>query len=69
MQETQVQPLGGEDSLEESMATHSSIPMDRETWQAVVHRVTQSQIQTVVIACMLTQGARWCQVYSAELKH
>jgi len=37
MQETWVQSLGGEDPLEESMATHSSIlawriPMDREAW-------------------------------------
>ena len=40
--------LGWENPLEEEMATHSSIlawriPMDRETWRATVHRVTQSQ--------------------------
>ena len=45
-QETQVQSLGGEDPLEESMATHSSIlvwrvPMDRGAWRATVHGVTQ----------------------------
>ena len=39
--------LGQEASLEESMATHSSIlawriPMDRGAWQAAVHRVTKS---------------------------
>ena len=39
MRETWVQSLGWEDSLEEGMATHSSIlawriPMDRGAWQA-----------------------------------
>ena len=48
MQETQVQSLGQEDTLEEGMATHSSvlawrIPVDRGTWQATVHGVTKSQ--------------------------
>ena len=38
---------GREDALEVSMATHSSIlawkiPMDREAWQAIVHRVTNN---------------------------
>jgi len=38
MQETWVRPLGWEDSLEEGMATHYSIPawripMDRRAWQ------------------------------------
>ena len=38
MQETWVQSLGGEDPLEESMATHSSIlawriPIDRGAWE------------------------------------
>ena len=42
MQETQLQSLGWEDSLEKEMAIHSSIlawriPMDRGTWQAIVH--------------------------------
>ena len=42
VQETQVQSLGWEDSLEEGMATHCSIlaqriPMDREAWWATVH--------------------------------
>ena len=40
--------LGGEDSLEEGIATHSSIlawriPMDRGAWQASVHSVAESQ--------------------------
>ena len=47
MQETWVQSLGWEDSLEEGMATHSSIlawriPMDRGVWRAAVHGVTKS---------------------------
>ena len=42
MQETWVWSLGWEDSLEEGMATHSSIlawsiPMDRGVWRATVH--------------------------------
>ena len=50
MQETWVRPLGWEDSLEEGMATHSSIlawriPMDRRAWQAAVHEVAKSQTQ------------------------
>ena len=47
-EETWVQSLGWEDPPEEGKATHSSIaawriPMDREAWQAAVHRVTKSQ--------------------------
>ena len=47
MQETWVQSLGWEHSLEEGMATHSSVlawrvPMDRIAWQATVHGVTKS---------------------------
>ena len=45
----QVQSLGWEDSLEEGMATHSSIldnplqnPMDRGAWWATVHGVAKS---------------------------
>ena len=32
MQETQVRALGGEDPLEEGMATHSSILAERIPW-------------------------------------
>ena len=44
-----VRSLGLEDPLEEGMATHSSIltwriPMDRETLQATVHGVTESDM-------------------------
>ena len=50
MQETQVQSLGQDDSLEEGMATHSSIlawriPVDRGAWQAAVLGVVKSQTQ------------------------
>ena len=46
-QETQVQFLDREDSLEEEMATHSSFlawknPMDRGTWRATVHGIARS---------------------------
>ena len=48
MQETWVLSLGWEDSLEEDMATHSSIlawriPMDRGAWQTTVYEVAKSQ--------------------------
>ena len=46
----QVRSLGGEDPLEEGMATHSSIlawriPMDRGAWWATVHGVSKSLTQ------------------------
>ena len=48
MQETWIQSLDWEDSLEEGKATHSiilawRIPKDRRAWQATVHEVTKSQ--------------------------
>ena len=48
MRETWVQSMGWEDSLQESMATHSSIlawriPMDRGASQTIVHCGTKSQ--------------------------
>ena len=48
MEDAWVRSLGQEDSLEEEMATHSSIfawrinPMDRGAWWAQVHGVAQS---------------------------
>ena len=50
MWETWVQSLDWEDSLEEGMATHSTIlasriPMDRGTWWATVHGIAKSQTQ------------------------
>ena len=43
-----VRPLGWEDSLEEDMATHSSvpawkIPKNEGAWRATVHSVAKSQ--------------------------
>ena len=48
MQKTWVPCLGGEDPLEEGMATHSSIlawriPMDRGIWRDTVHGITNSR--------------------------
>ena len=48
MQETRVQSLGQDDSLEKGLATHPSIlawriPMDRGAWWAIVHRVAKSR--------------------------
>ena len=48
MRETWVRSMGWEDALEKEMATHFNIlawriPLDRETWQATVHEVTNSQ--------------------------
>ena len=59
--ERQVGSLGGEDPLEQGMATHSSIrawrlhPLDRGAWQTAVHRVAKvwdmtEQLST--IACI-----------------
>ena len=50
MRETWVQSLGGEDPLEVSMTTHSSIlaqriPMDKGAWWAAVHGVSKSRLQ------------------------
>ena len=47
MLETRVQSLGWEDTVEEGMATPSSIPawrilIDRGAWWATVHEVAQS---------------------------
>ena len=47
MQEAWVQSLGWEDTLEEGMATNSSIlawriPRDRGAWWAMVHGVVES---------------------------
>ena len=47
--ETRVRSLGQDDPLEEGMATHSGIlarkiPMDRGTWQVIVHGVIKSDM-------------------------
>ena len=51
IQDMSVLSLGWEDSLEEEMATHSSISclensMDREAWWATDHRVTKESDTT-----------------------
>ena len=56
MKEMQFQSLGGEEPLEEGMATYSSIiawriPMDRGAWRAAVHRVTKSWTRLSNLAC------------------
>ena len=58
MQETQVQSLGGEDPLEEEMATHSSMSclgnaMDRGAWWATVHGVAKSLTRLSRSCCSL----------------
>ena len=64
MQETRVRSLGGEDPLEEEMATGSSIlawkiPMDRGARQAAIYGVAKSRTQLItpaplhLTACML----------------
>ena len=52
--------LGGEDPLEEGMATHSSIlawrlPMDRGAWQVTVHGFTKSRTRLKQLS-MAQQG-------------
>ena len=52
MQDTWVRSLGWEDTLEEGMATLSSIlawriPTDRGAWWATVHGVTKSWTQLI----------------------
>ena len=56
MWETWVRSLGRDDPLEEGMATYSSIlawriPMDRGTWQATVHEVTESDTSEWLSTC------------------
>ena len=49
MQETWVRSLGWEDSLDEGMATHSSIlgiPLDRGSWWAMAHGVNKESDMT-----------------------
>ena len=51
MQEMWAQSLGQEDTLEEEMATHSSIlawknPMERGAWQTTIHGVAKEMDTT-----------------------
>ena len=47
MQETQVQSLGGEDSLEEGIAIHSSIPVWRIPRSGEVHGLQSIGLQRI----------------------
>ena len=63
--ETWVQSLGWEDLLEEGMATHSSIlagriPLDKRSWQAIVHGVTKSRTRLSDFNHLLFLGSRVC---------
>ena len=62
----QIRSLGWGDTLEEGMATHSSIlawriPRDRGVWRATVYRVAQSQTQVKRLSthsCILSKCSR-----------
>jgi len=47
MWETQVQSLGGEDSLEKEMATHSSTLAWKISWMEEPHRLQSVRLQKV----------------------
>ena len=68
--ETQFPSLGGEDSLEQGMATHSSILAWRIPWTdelaATVHGVAESDMTEVT--WQGTQGSRIC-IYNTVSHH
>ena len=71
MQETGVQFLGWEDLLEEGMATHSSIlswriPMDKEAWQATVHRVAKRWTQLERLSTCVSGTLRMYTLFSYD---
>ena len=75
MQETQVQILGGEDPLEEGMATHSSILAWRthgqRSWRAAVCGVSKSQTRLSDLARLHTaphKHAEWLPPFSSQRK-
>ena len=66
VQEAWVRSLGGEDSLEEGMATHSCIlawriTMDTGAWRAPVHGVTKCQTLIERLRTAHSTGCRHCQ--------
>ena len=77
MQEMRVWFLGGNDTLEEEMATHSSIlawnnPMDRGPWQATVHEVTKSRtgLQKLSVVDKNTEApGRLSDLQRVQLEH
>ena len=67
MQETWVQSLGQEDSLQEEMATHASIlvweiPWTEEPGDATVHGVTKSQTRLSTIASQFSHDPSFASV-------
>ena len=71
MQETWVQPLGQEDTLEKEMATHSSTltwknPMDRGAWWAAVHGVAKSRTQLSDFTSLLQKNIYFCFIDYAK---
>ena len=67
--------LGWEDPLEEGMTIHSSIPswsipMDRGSWEATVHGVTESdmteQLSTAISLRRLLRGGGPCEFDNIE---
>ena len=85
MWETWIQSLGWKDSLEEGMATHSSIIarrilMDRGVWWATVHGIAKSQtwlsnsaqhpLQYSCLGNPMNRGAWWATVHEvARVRH
>ena len=81
IQETQVQSLGREDTLEKGMTTHSSVlawknPIDRGAWRATVHGVTKSRhnwatftfnLQLVVHELSVRELRRWWMMWTLRL--
>ena len=56
MKETWVQTLDQEDSLEDEMATHSSILAWRKAWWATVHGVAKSGTEWLTLSLLHFQG-------------
>ena len=74
--ETQVRPLGQEDTLEKEMMTHSRIltwknPMGRGAWWATVHGVAKSQtrLSHLTFFLFLSSALDTSLVYSRCSKH
>ena len=67
VQETWVQSLGWEDSLQKEMTTHSrtlawKIPLDRGAWWATVYRIAKSPIPGILQARLL----EWVAISSSN---
>ena len=69
-----VQSLGWEDSLEEEMATHSSIlawriPVDIEAWQATVHKVAKSRTRLKQLSTHISKPRLQMRKPDREVKY